>query len=442
MFIKRRGSVIWITIFLITLSISITSLYLKLKKEKDEIESKLASYNSKYSDLIGAVDINEKLNTEKIRLEGEISNLKKEYVTKRELFESIVKETAIYSEEIEIAEWGFYKPQYQFDTSEQFKNALEENRKKQKLQLDKELSALKSSGTDSKSLKLPDYAFNRACDAAISNVRWNNASKMEERIKKAYEFVNKNSNGIRITTEVLNLKLEELRLTHEYALKKQEEKEEQAAIRQRMKEDAQLEIELKRAQLEEEKYQKLLEKAKKEALANNGEKEKELRDKISALTRDLEEAQEKTQRAKSLAEQTRAGHIYIISNKGSFGEHVYKVGMTRRADPQERIDELGDASVPFTFDVHAFIYTDDAPTFEKTLHSELDAFRVNLVNNRKEFFKIDLVTIQNIVRAKFKEVEFNLTAEAREYMETCALRAIKENKNMDTDIRSKFPKEI
>lgn len=433
---------VWTTILFATSTISVVYLYLKQKREKAEIVSRFENYTSKYKDIISAAEINEKLNSEKILLEEEISTLKKEYATKRELFESLVREAAIYSEEIEIAEWGFYKPQYNFDTSEQFKNALEENRKKQKAQLDKELSALKMSGSNSKSFKLPDYAFNRACDAAISNVRWNNASKMEERIKKAYDFVNKNADGIRITNEVLNLKLEELRLTHEYAIKKQEEKEEQAAIRQRMKEDAQLEIELKKAQVEEEKYQKLLEKAKKEALANNGEREQELKDKIDSLTKDLREAQEKAQRAKSLAEQTRAGHIYIISNKGSFGEHVYKVGMTRRADPQERIDELGDASVPFTFDVHAFIYTEDAPTFEKTLHSELDAFRVNLVNNRKEFFKIDLITIQNIVKDKFKNVEFNLTAEAREYMETCALRALKENKNMETDIRIKFPKEM
>jgi hypothetical protein len=102
----------------------------------------------------------------------------------------------------------------------------------------------------------------------------------------------------------------------------------------------------------------------------------------------LEKLKEKEQRAVSLAQLTRAGYVYVISNQTSFGEGVVKIGMTRRADPYERVKELGDASVPEIFDVHAFAFTDDAPSLEKYLHNKFEEKRVNLVNGRKEFFQV------------------------------------------------------
>ena len=119
---------------------------------------------------------------------------------------------------------------------------------------------------------------------------------------------------------------------------------------------------------------------------------------IEALNQDLVEAHEKNQRAKSMAEQTRAGHVYIISNIGSFGENIYKIGMTRRLEPIDRVKELGDASVPFIFDVHAMIYSEDAPTLEKKLHKVFENKRVNLVNSRKEFFNITLDEVEEEVK--------------------------------------------
>ena len=112
----------------------------------------------------------------------------------------------------------------------------------------------------------------------------------------------------------------------------------------------------------------------------------------------------------------RAGYVYIISNIGSFGENVYKIGMTRRLDPQERIDELGDASVPFNFDVHAMIFSDDAPALEAALHKAFENRKVNMVNQRREFFNVTLAEIKEVVKKNFdKTVEFIDIPDAEQY---------------------------
>jgi hypothetical protein len=134
-----------------------------------------------------------------------------------------------------------------------------------------------------------------------------------------------------------------------------------------------------------------------------------------------DEAEARNQRALSMAQQTRRGHVYIISNLGSFGEHVYKVGLTRRLEPMDRIKELGDASVPFEFDVHAMIFSDDAPSLEKELHRHFEDSRLNKVNMRKEFFRAPLAEIRNEIEQKGVDVHWTMMAEAREYHESLAI---------------------
>src|SRR5690606_37895379 len=151
------------------------------------------------------------------------------------------------------------------------------------------------------------------------------------------------------------------------------------------------------AEKEEKLYRDLLEKARKELDQSTAEERAFAEAKIAGLEQQLAEAEAKEQRAKSLAEQTRRGHVYVISNIGSFGDHVYKIGMTRRLDPMDRVKELGDASVPFSFDVHAIIFTDDAPAMEAELHRKFSHQRVNAVNLRKEFFRVELEKIRDAV---------------------------------------------
>jgi hypothetical protein len=140
------------------------------------------------------------------------------------------------------------------------------------------------------------------------------------------------------------------------------------------------------------------------------------------LEEELRKAQETKARALSMAQQTKSGYVYVISNIGSFGERVFKVGLTRRIDPLERIAELGDASVPFPFDVHAMLYSDNAPELERSLHDHLRHARVNRVNPRKEFFDAELQEFELFAKGRGIHVEFTLLAEAREYRKSIAIR--------------------
>ncbi|MEG2374979.1 MAG: GIY-YIG nuclease family protein, partial [Niameybacter sp.] len=148
------------------------------------------------------------------------------------------------------------------------------------------------------------------------------------------------------------------------------------------------------ASKEEELFKKALEKAMLQLEQANEEEKAILKSQISSLKDNLKAAEEKMMRAKSMAEQTKSGFVYIISNVGSFGENIYKIGMTRRLDPTERINELSNASVPFAFDIHATIYTNNAPELERNLHKMVGDKRVNKVNLRKEFFDVSLSEIE------------------------------------------------
>ncbi len=132
-----------------------------------------------------------------------------------------------------------------------------------------------------------------------------------------------------------------------------------------------------------------------------------------------------------MAQQTKAGHVYVISNMGSFGEQVFKIGMTRRLDPLDRVRELSDASVPFPFDVHAMIWTDDAPALENVLHKNFVTAQVNKVNPRKEFFRVPLADLKNVVESTGVKALWTLTAEAAQYRETRAIEEDLAQRNSD-----------
>jgi chemotaxis protein histidine kinase CheA len=243
-------------------------------------------------------------------------------------------------------------------------------------------------------IKLMLRAFNGECEAATANVSWKNVVTLRERIRKSFEAINKLGETIEceITMAFLRLRLDELDLAYEYAEKVHAEKEEQRELREQMREEEKAIKEMERekddAEREGERHQKALEKARAEIeRANQGERSA-LDSKIAKLETLLAKAEERKQRAISQAELTKLGHVYILSNEGSFGSNVFKIGMTRRLDPQDRVDELGSASVPFRFDVHAIIRSEDAPALEQKLHDALEPPRINLVNHRKEYFRV------------------------------------------------------
>jgi hypothetical protein len=267
------------------------------------------------------------------------------------------------------------------------------------------------------------------CDNLILKANYKNIDKIEERMHKLHDRIEKflEPNKSHISTKFLQFKIEELQIVHEFNEKVQEEKEEQREIRDQMKEEERAKREFESAQKKAEKqemtYSKALVQAKKDLqLAGDSEKEKMLK-KINELELNLQEARKNKERALSMAQQTKRGHVYIISNIGSFGEQVFKIGMTRRLEPLDRVKELGDASVPFLFDVHAMIYSENAPELENKLHIHFGEKRLNKVNNRKEFFNVELVEIEQYCESNKIEIELTKKAAAKEFYQTKSIEA-------------------
>ena len=391
-------------------------------------------------------------------LDKKIVDVKNSYFSKRELYEKLLSEISVFEEDLEFISFGMYSPSFDFDSSDIYKESINEAKRKQKKMISNkeaivcntewqvEGSKAKGRQMANRNMKLILRAFNNECDAAIAKVKWNNVTRMEEKIEKAFDAINKLAEpiSIEITYSYLTEKLNELRLTHEYHEKKYEEKEEQRQIREQMREEEkaikEYDKKIKEAEKEEAQYEKALVIAREELQKASDSDKLALEAKIKELQEQIDEAEENRQRAISLAQQTRRGHVYVISNIGSFGDNIYKIGMTRRLEPLDRVKELGDASVPFTFDVHALIFSDDAPKLEKELHKHFDDRRLNLVNNRKEFFKVDLHDVERIVLDNHGEFEFTKLAEAKEYRETISIRDKLQDKSTIQDIvNNKFP---
>jgi predicted nuclease with TOPRIM domain len=383
----------------------------------------------------------ERLQKESINLTNENVKLREEGRTIRDAVTNLQSLLASLKDEQELTEFGLYEPRYDFGASNQYKAELDAIRQKQKQMIADKKAVLWSAdwtvhGSKAKGqsmmnqrTKLTLYAFNGECDSLILKVKYDNVERIRARIQKTYEDINRLSKveECSINPDYLDLKIQEMHLVHEYQEKLQAEKEEQQRIREEMREEQRAQREIEQAQQEaekeEERYRKALEKARQEMQRATGEKHVELEKEIERLNQMLAVAVEKRDRAISRAQMTRSGHVYVISNIGSFGENVYKIGMTRRLEPLDRVRELGDASVPFSFDVHAIIYADDAPALETMLHQSFDSNRINLVNPRKEFFRVTLDEIASIVRENHGEVEFTLKAEAAEYRQTKAIIA-------------------
>jgi multidrug efflux pump subunit AcrA (membrane-fusion protein) len=250
---------------------------------------------------------------------------------------------------------------------------------------------------------------------------------------------------VNITREFLQLKLQELYLVHEHRVKLQEEREEQQRIREQMREEEKAQRELEQAQEEAAKEEVVAERALEKARlaferATKGQIEATEQTKaqnaalaaqVAKLENELKEAIDRKAKAIARAQLTKSGHVYILSNIGSFGEDVYKLGLTRRLEPLERVKELGDASVPFEFDVHAMIYSENAPELERKLHSHFSDRRVNMVNLRREYFRVTLEEIIEAVSLYFGVVTFVKIPEAAEYRQTLA-KLRDEQKNIPT----------
>lgn len=444
-----------------TLVCVIAYIFKKLHKSRDEYQNIL----HRYKDVVDIDAHKDKLifetnelissrDKQLAELDGKIVSLKQEYAGKRKYLSDLIREISLFEENNEIISYGLYQPHFDFDTSEKYKAALLAVREQEKALVREEQAAgstmtwtVGGSAAEGRRMvkhysKLMLRAFNGECEALISDVRWNNISRMEERLEKAFSAINKlgETQQITISQKYKKLKLDELRLSYEHQDRIYQEKEEQKRIREQIREEekAQKEIEraLKESDDEEKKYNKALEQARKELEKAHGDAVITLQERMAQLQSQLEEAQRMKERALSMAQQTKAGHVYVISNIGSFGDNVFKIGMTRRLEPMDRVKELGDASVPFEFDVHAMIYSDNAPELENIMHKEFDSRRVNLVNSRKEFFKVELQEIENIAKKRNLGIEFTKVAEAREFRESISIRDASSKKTAEPTVKT------
>lgn len=375
-----------------------------------------------------------------------ISSLKMNRDKSQKELDFINQAISLKTDDIHLLEVGYYEAGYEFEDLPAYEAALRRIREEQKQMLRKDGSEGDGSAAAfcsetirfnesvsqgrsmiKKILKLMLRAFNGECDSYIARVNYKNISAMEKRIETSHEQINRLGESwyCSISNKYLENRIEELRLSYSYEEAKQKEKEEQALIREQMREEEKAirEIEKAREQAENDKakYADMLEKAKAEAQQATDQDKHKLNEKIIKLEALLAEAEVKRQRAISRAQMTRSGYVYVISNVGSFGEHVYKIGMTRRDKPLDRVRELGDASVPFPFDVHALIPTNDAPSLENTLHKRFNLRRVNFENIKKEFFRVTIDEIRDelykIHQEEGIEAELRLTlvAEAKQY---------------------------
>lgn len=339
-----------------------------------------------------------------------------------------------FDDAILVQEFGLYEPRFDFANSTQYKGRLEQCRARQKDML-KSLNkgatetnwTVNGSATQGRKMvretsKLLMRAYNGECDEVVRKVKATNVDKSIERVYKAAETVNKlgATLGINVPIEYAALKEEEVRLAYEFAMAKEREREELRLAREEERERRKVEREIaaERKKLEKEQEQRIRARADllKRLKDATGEERDEIARKIDEMDEQLSDIEKAIVDVDYREANQRAGYVYIISNIGSFGENVYKIGMTRRLEPMDRIRELGDASVPFNFDVHALIFTEDAPGLEAALHREFDDRKLNMVNTRREFFRVTLDEIEEVVKRNYdKTVEFIEVPDAEQY---------------------------
>lgn len=362
----------------------------------------------------------ERLQTEASKLGAEVDDKKRFLVT--------------FDDELMFQEFGLYEPRFDFTSVEQYKDELKRLRDEQKRTVrDMNDQAKHTQWTVNNSkaqgrkmvgdiVRLLIRAFNGECDEIVRKVKFSNIDASINAIQKSSETISKLGRviGISVPQDYVELKKKEAYLSYEYAQFKQQEKERLRELREQEREEAKLRKEIaeqrKKLDKERKQYEKALADLDKQIASASGDELEALNAKREEIVANLGEVDKASKDIDYREANQKAGYVYVISNIGSFGENVYKIGMTRRLDPMERVMELSDASVPFNFDVHAMIFTEDAPGLEAALHREFEGRKINKVNQRREFFHVTLDEIKEVVRKSYdKTVEFVDVPDAEQY---------------------------
>lgn len=431
----------------IKLAVDFESYRKKSEAENIALQNKYETLKARFSE-IGALDllsIQEKIRDEQVRLtdiQSRISAGQTEIESARILLQSIQQKILGAEDTVLLESFGLYAPKYQLTNSIEYKTRLETIREEQKQsarKLSAEVDSWDHAGVQltkvqwkklrKDALKLALRSFNSESEYCVDNVKFSNLEKMEERIRRSFETCNKLLNSIDAwwTDIVLERKLQELYLAHEYQTKRQEEKDAARQTREDQREQEKLEKEIREARAKIDKERRHFSNAIKQleqrlATAIDPQTHDDIKKRIDEITSQNNQLDEAERQLDYREQNARAGYVYVISNIGAFGEGVYKIGMTRRLEPMDRVDELGDASVPFRFDVHALVFSNDAPSLEARLHSHFAAGRLNKVNGRKEFFRADLSQIEEVIRDNYDAVvEVVHAAPAEQFRESLRL---------------------
>lgn len=382
------------------------------------------------------------LEKERVKLDKEVQKR----VDESKLLDKKIQEKrnllVVLDEEILLEDFALYKPKFQFQSSDEYKKRLDIIRDKQKALIKNGQAAsgnqnwtVNNSKSEGKKMvndmiKLLLRSFNNECDYCVDHVKFNNIESSEKRIEQSFDALNKLGTimQVSISYEYKKCKLEELYLAFEYQRKKQEEKEEQKRIREELREQQKLEQEIKSAREKIAKEKRHFASAikglesKLSTIADEAERTI-IHAKLEEVRHQMLELDNEEKVIDYREKNAKAGYVYIISNVGAFGENIYKIGMTRRLEPMDRVDELGDASVPFSFDVHALIFSENAPDLESKLHQQFYHTRLNKLNDRKEFFKADINEIEKVIKENYnKVVDILKEAPAEQYRESLKLQ--------------------
>lgn len=396
----------------------------KIKTRKDELDNLDETYA--------------KLTKEKNEeLDRSIEEKRKQEMNLKYEIKKLQDELVFTTDEMTLQSYGLYEPKYPFMDATAYKEKLDNLRRRQKdmikkgtatttnpnMTLDGDLKKGQKMIKDS--IKQILRTFNTECDMVIGKVKRSNYENSRKRIRKSFEQLNKlNSHiGINIRMGYLNLKLEELQLALDYQIKKEEEREALREAREKEKEEKKLQKKLEKERKKFEKENNTInseiEEAKAKMAQAAADEKAKLEAEIAKLQAALDKNNEEVKKINEWQETPGAGYVYIISNIGSLGEEIFKIGVTRRDNPEERIRELSSASVPFRYDSHVFIFSKNAYDLENQLHKRFDKKRVNKVNMRKEFFKITMDDVKQIVEENKGAVHsFVEVPEAEEYRET------------------------
>lgn len=415
----------------------------EIKKENEELNGKVQKLEAVLEEtkVLSIVEINDYLADK----EKEKSDIDNDIIKYKSQLDGIIREISNkrqelidVEDEIELQECAIYEPRYDFATSLQYKEELDEVRQYQKDMIKDKSAVIYSEnwtvdGSLAKGRKMTNgnikvilRCFNSECEAAINKIKYNNIHTIEKRIQTSFNILNQafKTAKVAITEDYLDLKFDELYLGYEFERKKAEEKEALREQREKEREEKALqkEVENKKKKINKEitHLQKLVKELNLRLAETKDENEKnDILSQLEAANQNIKEYTDEEKELDYRLENLGAGYVYIISNIGAFGKDIFKIGVTRRLDPLERINELSSASVPFKFDVHALIFSYNAYQLETELHNKFSKNRVNKVNNRKEFFKVSIDDLEKeLMNYKDLTIEFTKTPDAEEYNES------------------------